>query len=488
MRSLLIFGRNSDLFMWSLLLSSIFYGSSICESQRFSENFIGSRGTPSCFYISPLRGGSVEVYQDWKERLARLEKENEILRQENKILVASREVKASAQKTMHSFLYRRKNITQTKIAEDIAGKSAANFSNALLSLNSCNEDSYLFDCSESESVVTREFDDSTIQTIMQETDRMLFQSQTSVHSSMSSASPPLIHMPEISDTDRELMRMRDTSRSCAADRSKFVGCRIAPAGGLSIPNALRRGRRRLILLPGTHRLPRAIRITANATFLGGSAASGPTAAVPAPPAAAPRVCGRWAFAGGEGALTRLALDNPGGPCVRIDGGCWRLDACSVRAADFAPLPGARHALSTALCCSGCGRHRWRTAHLTAQKTRMHACTQWRVHTQMRAGLHARERARTHTRTKIQTAHAHAHAPRTFAQCARAYHTARARARARSSSTDRRDADVTADWTAVGGLGPDRPAAWGLFACGAARAALRGCILELCEESAAAAVA
>ena len=103
--------------------------------------------------------------------------------------------------------------------------------------------------------------------------------------------------------------MRDTSRSCAADRSKFVGCRIAPAGGLSIPNALRRGRRRLILLPGTHRLPRAIRITANATFLGGSAASGPTAAVPAPPAAAPRVCGRWAFAGGEGALTRLALDN-----------------------------------------------------------------------------------------------------------------------------------------------------------------------------------
>jgi hypothetical protein len=50
-----------------------------------------------------------------------------------------------------------------------------------------------------------------------------------------------------------------------------------------------------------------------------------------------------------------------------------------------------------------------------------------------------------------------------------------------------DSEVTAEWTAVGGLGPDRPAAWGLFVCGEARAALRGCVLELCEESAAAAV-
>jgi hypothetical protein len=298
-----------------------------------------------------LRGGSLAVAEDWKAKLARLESENAALREENQMLAASRKVKNSGQKTIHSFFYRRGDLQNDLISDaNSCGDHAVNFSAPCFIHQGCNEESGSIDSSDSGPGPAGQIEENVIQNIMEETDRLFYRTSAASSSSLPSSisTPAQYHNPYISDTDRELLRMRGSGSSF--HWPKYSGCRVSPGQGTSLSTALHRGRRRLIVEPGTHRLPRALRVTANATFLGASFTSGRAEAAPA--AASPRVSGRWALAGGSGALVRLALDSSGGTCMRADGGRWRLDACSVRTADLAPLPDARHAFSTALCCAG----------------------------------------------------------------------------------------------------------------------------------------
>ena len=243
-----------------------------------------------------LRGGSSGITEDWKVKLARLESENEALRQENQILAASRQVKTCAQKTMHSFFYRKSDFNDVDVADgDVAQTATQNSGHA-----SCNDESLSFQSSDSESHPTTQVSKDTIQSIMEETDR-LFNHATARRPAASARS----HNPHIADADHELLQMRATAGP--PDWPKLSGCRIAPGSGAGIAAALHRGRRRLVLLEGIHRLPRALRVASDTAFYGAVISAG--RAAPAPAAGAPRVAGRWALAGGTGALSSEARSS-----------------------------------------------------------------------------------------------------------------------------------------------------------------------------------